>query len=106
MVGKQVRHLEHPLGSLLVNRSTRRQGVTALGRNYVEHCRDVRPCDTGTSAGASGCAPCPEANLRRLIVNPRRRITTNYVVSGRPTAKSKLSGCRCRRLSAQTDAYC
>jgi hypothetical protein len=43
MVGKQVRHLEQPLGSPLVNRSTRRQGVTELGRNYVEHCRDVWP---------------------------------------------------------------
>jgi DNA-binding transcriptional LysR family regulator len=41
MVGKHIRHLEQRLGSLLVNRSTRRQSLTELGRNYVEHCRRV-----------------------------------------------------------------
>jgi DNA-binding transcriptional LysR family regulator len=41
MVGKHIRHLEQRLGSLLVNRSTRRQSLTELGRNYVEHCRRI-----------------------------------------------------------------
>src|SRR6202048_930857 len=41
MVGKHMRHLEQRLGSLLVNRSTRRQSLTELGRNYVDHCRHV-----------------------------------------------------------------
>jgi DNA-binding transcriptional LysR family regulator len=41
MVGKHMRHLEQRLGSLLVNRSTRRQNLTELGRNYVDHCRHV-----------------------------------------------------------------
>jgi DNA-binding transcriptional LysR family regulator len=43
MIGKHVRFLEERLGSLLINRSTRRQSLTELGRNYLEHCRQPRP---------------------------------------------------------------
>lgn len=39
MVGKHMHHLETRLGSLLINRSTRRQNLTELGRNYLDHCR-------------------------------------------------------------------
>ena len=35
MVGKHIRHLEQRLGSLLVNRSTRRQSLTELGRKQL-----------------------------------------------------------------------
>jgi Transcriptional regulator len=39
MIGKHLRHLEERLGSRLINRSTRRQSLTELGRNYLDHCR-------------------------------------------------------------------
>src|SRR5258705_2691043 len=41
MIGKHMRHLEERLGSLLINRSTRRQSLTELGRNYLGHCRHL-----------------------------------------------------------------
>src|SRR5262249_57498382 len=41
MIGKHVRFLEERLGSLLINRSTRRQSLTELGRNYLDHCRHL-----------------------------------------------------------------
>jgi DNA-binding transcriptional LysR family regulator len=41
MIGKHVRYLEERLGSLLINRSTRRQSLTELGRNYLDHCRHL-----------------------------------------------------------------
>src|SRR5258705_10426899 len=39
MIGKHMRHLEERLGSLFINRPTRRQSLTELGRNYLDHCR-------------------------------------------------------------------
>ncbi len=39
MIGKHMRHLEERLGSRLINRSTRRQSLTELGRDYLDHCR-------------------------------------------------------------------
>lgn len=41
MVGKHVRHLEERLGGRLLNRTTRRQSLTDLGRAYYERCRVV-----------------------------------------------------------------
>src|SRR6266480_25576 len=41
MIGKHMRYLEERLGSLLINRSTRRQSLTELGRNYLDHCRHL-----------------------------------------------------------------
>lgn len=41
MVGKHVRELEHALGVTLLNRSTRRQSLTEVGRNYYERCKIV-----------------------------------------------------------------
>ena len=32
---------EDRLGSQLINRSTRRQGLTELGRNYLDHCKHL-----------------------------------------------------------------
>lgn len=39
MVGKHVRFLEDRLGARLLNRTTRRQSLTDLGRAYYERCR-------------------------------------------------------------------
>jgi len=41
MIGKHIRFLEERLGSQLINRSTRRQSLTELGRNYLDHCRHL-----------------------------------------------------------------
>jgi DNA-binding transcriptional LysR family regulator len=41
MVGKHVRSLEERLGARLLNRTTRRQSLTELGRAYYERCRVV-----------------------------------------------------------------
>lgn len=41
MIGKHIRFLEERLGSQLINRSTRRQNLTELGRDYLDHCRHL-----------------------------------------------------------------
>ena len=41
MVGHHVRFLEARLGTSLLNRTTRRQSVTAFGRTYYERCRRI-----------------------------------------------------------------
>ena len=41
MVGNHVRFLEAQLGGLLLNRSTRAQHLTELGRGYLARCRTV-----------------------------------------------------------------
>ncbi|MBX9632452.1 MAG: LysR family transcriptional regulator [Burkholderiales bacterium] len=41
MVGKHVRSLEERLGGRLLNRTTRRQSLTELGRTYYERCRQL-----------------------------------------------------------------
>lgn len=41
MVGKHVRQLESELGVTLLNRSTRRQSLTEVGRHYYERCKIV-----------------------------------------------------------------
>lgn len=41
MVGKHIRSLEQRLGARLLNRTTRRQSLTELGRAYYERCRVV-----------------------------------------------------------------
>lgn len=41
MVGKHVQQLEQRLGIMLINRSTRRQSLTEVGRHYYERCKIV-----------------------------------------------------------------
>jgi DNA-binding transcriptional LysR family regulator len=64
MVGKHMRHLEQRLGSLLVNRSTRRQSLTELGRNYVDHCRHVLEEIEAGEAMAEETMATPRGRLR------------------------------------------
>lgn len=39
MVGKHIRQLEERLGARLLTRTTRRQSLTEIGRQYAERCR-------------------------------------------------------------------
>jgi DNA-binding transcriptional LysR family regulator len=64
MVGKHMRHLEKRLGALLVNRSTRRQSLTELGRNYVEHCRHVLEVIDAGEALAEEAMRAPRGRIR------------------------------------------
>lgn len=41
MVGKHLRALEEHLGSRLLNRTTRRQSLTDLGREYYDRCKQI-----------------------------------------------------------------
>ncbi len=64
MIGKHMRHLEQRLGALLINRSTRRQSLTELGRNYVDHCRHVLEEIEAGEALAEEAMRTPRGRLR------------------------------------------
>ena len=64
MIGKHVRYLEERLGSLLINRSTRRQSLTELGRNYLDHCRHLLEEAEAGDALAEETLRAPRGKLR------------------------------------------
>ena len=64
MIGKHMRHLEARLGSLLINRSTRRQSLTELGRNYLDHCRRLLEEAEAGDALAEEALRAPRGRLR------------------------------------------
>ncbi|WP_264815400.1 LysR family transcriptional regulator [Asaia krungthepensis] len=41
MVGQHIAALEERLGTRLINRTTRRQSLTAFGASYLDQCRDI-----------------------------------------------------------------
>ena len=71
MVGKHMRHLEERLGSLLINRSTRRQSLTELGRNYLDHCRHLLEEAESGDALAEEALRAPRGRLRVASSNSR-----------------------------------
>lgn len=70
MVGKHIRALEARLGARLLTRTTRRQSLTEVGRQYYQGCRQV--LDEIRRA---------EAVAETLRVNPRGRLRINAPVS-------------------------
>jgi DNA-binding transcriptional LysR family regulator len=59
-----MRHLEERLGSRLINRSTRRQSLTELGRNYLDHCRHLLEEAEAGDALAEEALRAPRGRLR------------------------------------------
>ncbi|RUU91811.1 LysR family transcriptional regulator [Mesorhizobium sp. M7A.F.Ca.MR.176.00.0.0] len=64
MVGKHVRFLEERLGVRLLNRTTRRQSLTDLGRAYYERCRVVLAEAEAADALAADQFSEPRGKLR------------------------------------------
>ncbi|RWO67857.1 MAG: LysR family transcriptional regulator [Mesorhizobium sp.] len=64
MVGKHVRFLEERLGVRLLNRTTRRQSLTDLGRAYYERCRLVLAEAEAADALAADQFSEPRGKLR------------------------------------------
>jgi len=64
MIGKHMRHLEERLGTRLINRSTRRQSLTELGRNYLDHCRHLLEEAEAGDALAEEALRAPRGRLR------------------------------------------
>jgi DNA-binding transcriptional LysR family regulator len=58
MVGKHIAQLEQTLGARLLTRTTRRQSLTEIGRQYVEQCRailaQIEAAETGAAAMRAG----------------------------------------------------
>lgn len=52
MVGKHVAQLEERLGARLLTRTTRRQSLTEIGREYVEQCRAILAQIQAAESGA------------------------------------------------------
>ncbi|WP_139861530.1 LysR family transcriptional regulator [Bradyrhizobium ivorense] len=64
MIGKHIRFLEERIGSQLINRSTRRQGLTELGRHYLEHCRHLLEEAEAGDVLAEHALKAPRGRLR------------------------------------------
>lgn len=64
MIGKHIRFLEERLGSQLINRSTRRQSLTELGRSYLDHCRHLIEEAEAGDALAEEALRAPRGKLR------------------------------------------
>ncbi len=64
MVGKHVKFLEERLGALLINRTTRRQSLTELGRAYYDRCKLVLAEAEAADALAGEMLRMPRGPLR------------------------------------------
>ena len=64
MVGNHIRYLEAHLGGLLLNRTTRRQSLTELGRSFNERCRTILAEFEAAEADALGSHAAPRGLLR------------------------------------------
>jgi len=64
MVAKHVSFLEDRLGTRLLNRSTRRQSLTEIGRTYLERCKLVLAEADAADAVAQDAKAVPRGRLR------------------------------------------
>ena len=64
MVGNHVRFLETRLGASLLNRTTRQQSLTELGRLYYDCCRTILAETEAAEAAASALQAVPRGILR------------------------------------------
>ena len=64
MIGKHVRFLEERLGARLLNRTTRRQSLTELGRVFYERCKLVLAEAEAAEALAHDLRAAPRGRLR------------------------------------------
>jgi DNA-binding transcriptional LysR family regulator len=64
MVGKHIRQLEERLGARLLARTTRRQSLTEIGRQYAERCRQILADIKAAESGAEAMRSTPRGTLR------------------------------------------
>ncbi|MFM0291321.1 LysR family transcriptional regulator [Paraburkholderia megapolitana] len=64
MVGKHVRFLEERVGAKLLNRTTRQQSLTEVGRLYYERCRQVLADADAADACADEMRAAPRGVLK------------------------------------------
>ena len=64
MVGNHVRALEHLLGTRLINRTTRRQNLTEIGRSYYEQCVNILAQLKSAEIDARDARAKPHGRLR------------------------------------------
>jgi len=64
MTGLHVRALEERLGARLLNRTTRRQSLTEVGRRYYEHCRQILADIEAAEGDAMDLQSAPRGRLR------------------------------------------
>jgi DNA-binding transcriptional LysR family regulator len=64
MVAKHVGYLEARLGTRLLNRTTRRQSLTEIGRTYYERCKAVLAEADWADAAGDGAIGTPRGRLR------------------------------------------
>jgi DNA-binding transcriptional LysR family regulator len=64
MAGKHLRTLEKRLGMRLINRTTRRQHLTAFGEDYYVRCKEILRLVVETDAQAQNLQLAPAGKLR------------------------------------------
>ncbi|MED5618240.1 LysR family transcriptional regulator [Ideonella sp. BN130291] len=64
MAGNHLRSLENRLGTRLLNRTTRRQHLTAFGEDYYLRCKDILRLVAETDAQAQSLQLTPAGKLR------------------------------------------
>ncbi|UGQ45327.1 LysR family transcriptional regulator [Massilia endophytica] len=64
MVGKHIRSLEQRLGAALLTRTTRRQSLTEIGRQYADQCRIILAQIQAAESGAEAMRGAPRGQLK------------------------------------------
>ncbi|WP_420474658.1 LysR family transcriptional regulator [Noviherbaspirillum sp. ST9] len=64
MVGKHIRMLEERIGARLLTRTTRRQSLTEIGRQYAERCRQILADIHAAESGAEAMRATPRGTLK------------------------------------------